>query len=402
MRPKLITTATARDGIAYYNDNDAYCCSWLRNLIDAAELPNGTVDQRSIADVTSQDLRGYSQCHFFAGIGGWGLALRLAGWPADAHVWTASLPCQPLSCAGKQLGDADERHLWPVFYQLVRECSPAIIFGEQVASKDGLEWLDGVFADLEDAGYACGAADLCAAGQGAPHIRQRLYWVANTTSRTELRDRIRSEQGNGKGTRRRNTRSDGCGSLDGMVNCALVGRRAEPRRGSDSDSEAERRVVAIGGHGATDGMADTDGGQSREVRRDWEENLQRGGEQRQQQEDAGVSFAVADTSGAGLPGLPLESARNERTATERSGWTDYRLVNCRDGKSRRISAQPGDEPLAARLPRSLGPGGTREQRVELVAAKANRVGRLRGYGNAIVPQVAAEFIRTFMEVYHAT
>ncbi|MFW9777157.1 DNA cytosine methyltransferase, partial [Brucella melitensis] len=74
-------------------------------------------------DVTPSDLAGFTQCHFFAGVGGWSLALRLAGWPANRAVWTASLPCQPFSTAGKQLGTSDERHLSPTFLKLVKECN---------------------------------------------------------------------------------------------------------------------------------------------------------------------------------------------------------------------------------------------------------------------------------------
>ncbi len=164
---------------AYYNEIDPYCAQWLRNLIAKNLIAPGDVDERSIVDVRGDDLRGYDQCHFFAGIGGWSLALRLAGVADDAKVWTGSCPCQPLSGAGLRKGHADERHLWPAFHRLIAECAPAMVFGEQVASKDGREWLAGVRADLEHLGYACGGADLCAAGVGAPHIRQRLYWVAN-------------------------------------------------------------------------------------------------------------------------------------------------------------------------------------------------------------------------------
>ena len=162
---------------AYYNEIDPYAAQWLRNLIDAGHIAPGDVDERSIADVRPDELAGYTQCHFFAGIGGWSLALRLAGWPDHRHVWTGSCPCQPLSSAGQRKGHADERHLWPAFYRLIAERRPAIVFGEQVASVDGREWLAGVRADLEALAYACGAADLCAAGVSAPHIRQRLYWV---------------------------------------------------------------------------------------------------------------------------------------------------------------------------------------------------------------------------------
>lgn len=165
---------------AFYNENDPFAAQWLRNLIAAGHIAPGVVDERSIEDVTPDDLRGFTQCHFFAGIGVWSLALRRAGWPDDKPVWSGSCPCQPFSAAGKGNGFADERHLWPAFFHLISECKPGAIFGEQVASKDGLGWLDLVQTDLEATNYAVGAVDLCAAGFGAPHIRQRLYWVADS------------------------------------------------------------------------------------------------------------------------------------------------------------------------------------------------------------------------------
>ena len=88
------------------------------------------------------------------------------------------MPRQPFSVAGKKGGHEDERHLWPVWFDLIRERRPPVVFGEQVASRDGLDWLDAVQADLEAANYAVGALDLCAAGVGAPHIRQRVFFVA--------------------------------------------------------------------------------------------------------------------------------------------------------------------------------------------------------------------------------
>lgn len=164
----------------YYNEYDKGAAQWLRELISTGEIPAGHVDERSIVDVRPSDLAGYVQCHFFAGIGGWSYALKLAGWPGDRPVWTGSCPCQPFSTAGKQRGTEDERHLWPVFHRLIADCRPPVVFGEQVASKLGREWLAGVRSDLEGLAYAVGAADLCAAGVGAPHLRQRLYWVADS------------------------------------------------------------------------------------------------------------------------------------------------------------------------------------------------------------------------------
>lgn len=167
----------------YYNEIEDYCADWLRNLIRAGHLPAGDVDTRSIEDVHPDDLRGYTQCHFFAGIGGWPLALRLAGWPDDRPVWTGSCPCQPFSAQGLRAGLADERHLWPHFFRLIRECRPASVHGEQVETAIAHGWLDVVFDDLEGEGYAVAPAGLPAASVGAPHPRPRIFWTAADTQR---------------------------------------------------------------------------------------------------------------------------------------------------------------------------------------------------------------------------
>ena len=163
---------------AYYNEIEPFAAQWLRNLIAKNLIAPGDVDTRSIVDVHPDDLRGYTQCHFFAGIGGWSYALRLAGWADDRPVWTGSCPCQPFSTAGKQRGSDDERHLWPAFFRLIRECRPATVFGEQVAGAAGYAWFDHVAADLEGEGYAAAAVDIGAHSVGSIHHRQRVYWCS--------------------------------------------------------------------------------------------------------------------------------------------------------------------------------------------------------------------------------
>lgn len=180
---------------AYYNEIDPYAAQWLRNLIAAGHIAPGDVDERSIVDVKAEEIRFYDQCHFFAGIGGWSLALRIAGWPDYRSAWTGSCPCQPLSVNGSRKGHADERHLWPAFQSLIAKCKPSVVFGEQVASKDGREWLSAVRADLEALGYAIGAADLCAASVGAPHQRQRLFWMADAAGEGRCRGKKMAARG---------------------------------------------------------------------------------------------------------------------------------------------------------------------------------------------------------------
>ena len=167
---------------------------WLRNLMAKKLIPIGDVDERSIAEVKPNDLAGYTQCHFFAGLGGWSHALRLAGWPDDKPVWTGSCPCQPFSIAGKRKAEKDARHLWPEFRRLIGNCRPTVVFGEQVESKLGRAWFDTVRTDLETMDYAVGAADLCAASIGAAHRRQRLFFVASSSDTNSDRYQQRAKK----------------------------------------------------------------------------------------------------------------------------------------------------------------------------------------------------------------
>lgn len=164
---------------ALYNEIDPFASEWLRNLVAAGHIADGVVDARSITDLVPGDVSGPGQRHFFAGIAGWSLALRLAGVPDDTDVWTGSCPCQPFSSASRGRGGGFDspKHLWPAWRNLIAECRPPIVFGEQVATGDGNAWLWNVRRDFEALGYAIGAADLCASTLGfAP--RQRLFFVA--------------------------------------------------------------------------------------------------------------------------------------------------------------------------------------------------------------------------------
>lgn len=168
----------------YYNEYDKKASASLKQLIADGLIPNGDVDDRSIAEVTAGDLRGYTQHHFFCGVVGWSRALQLAGWPDTRPVWTGSCPCQPYSSAGKQKGAEDERDLWPVWFRLMRGYVEKVgdiptVFGEQVASAIAHGWLDRVYSDMEGLGYAVGSLVFPACSVDAPHRRDRVGLVAD-------------------------------------------------------------------------------------------------------------------------------------------------------------------------------------------------------------------------------
>ena len=163
----------------------------------------------------------------FSGIGGFDLAARWMGWDNVFHVefnpwcrkvleyhfpnsesftdvkqfdgsaWrgrvdiiSGGFPCQPYSAAGKRLGKDDERHLWPEMLRIIREAAPTYVVGENVrglTNWNGGVVFEEVCADLEAEGYDVWTGILPAAGVGAPHRRDRVWFVAHAHSGADLR-----------------------------------------------------------------------------------------------------------------------------------------------------------------------------------------------------------------------
>tara|TARA_R110000823_G_scaffold28685_4_gene83781 strand:+ start:946 stop:1869 length:924 start_codon:yes stop_codon:yes gene_type:complete len=298
---------------AYYNEFDPFAAAWLRELIQKGLIAKGDVDERSITEIKPSDLKGYTQCHFFAGIGGWSQALRLANWSDDKPVWTGSPPCQPFSVAGQQQGTSDERHLWPVFFDLIRECKPPTVFGEQVASAIRQGWFDNLQKDLEAEDYASAMAVLPACSVGSPHKRERLWFIANRT--------LANSNAHG--------REQGLQPVQGQL---------PERFGRDS---VNNQFV---------GNADNAG-------------LQMHGQSGE------LHIRKPDRSSE-------DGQCTDPSMVDTNFW-ESSPVYCRDGKYRPAPTEPALFPL--------------------VNGVSNRVGILRGAGNAIVPQVAAEIIKVFTE-----
>ena len=302
----------------------------LKQLMDDGLITKGKIDNRPIQELTPDDYAGFERVHFFAGIGGWDVALNMAGW-SNGLVWTGSCPCQPFSSAGKQKGKSDERHLWPVWFRLIRESKPPIVFGEQVSAAIRHGWWDDVADDLEGEGYTARAEIRPACSVGKPHKRDRLWFVADR---------------------------DG-----GRCNAASL----------DREHGQEYHTEPCG----TMGNAEHDG-------RDWRQGREvdggnvSGGEEGAhctvKPARAGEPKHVADTKLARLEGFSgHDSAAEGREGQARpvAQGDTLRWVECPDGKARPV-----------------------EPSIRLLAhGVQHRAPILHALGNAIVPAVAAEFIK---------
>ena len=351
---------------AYYNEFDAGAAAWLRELIRRGLIADGEVDERSILDVSADDLFGFTQCHFFAGIGGWSLALRMAGWPDDVPVWTGSPPCQPFSAAGQQKGKDDERHLAPHFATLVAAGRPRFLFGEQVASaavfgaatkraggapdgKSGWAWIDDLFGRLEAAHYACGASDIPAAGIGAPHIRQRTFFgavrLADAASgghqpRQGIARICGSDFGENASTEQRGAVCS-IGRLADADQAGRGGQRQDDHGGAEVENGSPRRGSPhIPGRGAAGGLVH---GQQPRL-----EGQSGHGDDRHEPGRVGADAArpVAEAGGS------RSVDDRGRPGADHGGWGSADWLFCRDGKWRPVEARP--QPLVDGLPEGMG------------------------------------------------
>lgn len=245
-------------------------------------------------------------------------------------------PCQPFSAAGKRRGAQDDRHLWPYCIEAVRRLRPAWALFENVAGHVSLG-LDDVCADLEGEGYTIRPLLIPACAVGAPHRRARVFIVAHALGRG--RDGIALQQGSGETGRRRPPQPSPSGALahtSGLGRGQRKPESSQPQRLADAHSP-------------------------------------------------GATSPVGHPSGTRLPlpkqpgePSPTECRSGSWSATGERGrapWADCVWVQCRDGKLR--AAPSGVRMLAHGIP--------------------GRVGQIKGYGNAVVPQVVEMIGRAILE-----
>lgn len=306
----------------YYNEFDPFAAAWLRELIKEKLIPQGDVDERSITEIQPDDLRGYTQCHFFAGIGGWSLALQLAGWPSDRPVWTGSCPCQPFSSAGRQ-----EQVRWDTEDCVWIDCPDG---KQRLVEREFCCLVNGLYVRV---------ADVRRAYQHETEKGIIFYGSTNKKHRTEIMRELRN-------TYAEKAFWEAVAGFIGVQEAAVL----QPFL-FDFLSAQERFT---NNSGIKEACAENDEGQLRSVPHN----------------------EIVDSASCGWKPAEQSNRESANTLRELSFFLARCAYSCR---AKTNQAHARTFPL-------------------LRKEEINRVGKLRGYGNAIVPKVATEFIKAFLEV----
>ena len=277
-------------------------------------------------------------------------------------ILTCSYPCQPFSVAGKQKGEEDPRHLWPDTFRIVQECRPTWFVGENVSGHIKLG-LDTVLEDLASEGYDTRTFIIPASSVGAWHKRERLWIVGysehNGQSAKKIRRKLQKNNQRGKEEESHSPReSEGASrpSSQSLDDRSQTGCESNPRRD-------ERRDVS-------------------EVR-------------------SGTNTDVSDTENRGREQTKSERGKSIRGRSDDRSWTKRERKNTKATDVPDTDQQRTQIPLEGQQSSIEMSGSSSKENWWQTQSKLcgvpdgisyeldkGRVGRIKGLGNAIVPQIA--------------
>lgn len=262
--------------------------------------------------------------------------LDATAYAGRVDILTGGFPCQPYSTAGKRKGKEDERHLWPEMLRVIRECAPRYVVGENVRGL--VNWNGGVVfeevcADLEAEGYSVQPFLLPACGVGAPHRRNRVWFIGHSDNarRSDGHGQVQSEDGE---VRQRDDGAQSCDPSGGTATDPSGSIRRNSKKGAnrrfEQDKKREKSAgLEFAGYGRTSNASDTDDGSR-----------------------------------------PQDAVRTRRQKLAMLSWSEFPTVP---------SVCGGDDGLPKELDGITFPKWRRES--------------IKAYGNAIVPQVAHEIFK---------
>jgi len=305
-------------------------------------------------------------------------------------------PCQPFSVAGERRGSLDDRHLWPEMYRVIQEVQPTWILAENVSGLLNLE-LKNVLSDLETQSYAAQTFVLPACSVDAKHRRDRVWIIAyadrqgepDESTRTQERERFLADSG--CQPKRASCNRSGGESINGDQE----GQRSEKRNGSTNSSQImanpdsepirggrfhgescnERRETSAAGReslqpkiGEAHFRKSESGGQDVA---DSDCNRTQGGKKERGHGENRTQPTDQQSQGFGGGSVRVSKSRGET-----SGEFVSRLGGVVDGVSYWMDEPIGINRTAHGVP--------------------NRTNRLKGLGNAVVPQIVAQLGRVIM------
>ena len=261
-------------------------------------------------------------------------------------IVTGGFPCQPFSVAGQQKGTSDDRHLWPEMFRIIKAFKPRFVIGENVRGivniQDGVVF-ETVCTNLEDEGYEIQPFNIPAAGVGAPHRRERIWFIAVREESVVDTNNIRFEQHNEteKTTSWRGTSATSESTSDvantisnneGQKICRSDEEKREiqeEHRTEHSTTRKSSRTSAIrNGDNGYENVADTENrrGQPSQSER-WQGtergSIDRGGIEREGQDTSPTTdrINVADTNDEGVR-TRIGRSDNDHETESGSGGTD--------------------------------------------------------------------------------
>lgn len=364
----------------------------------------------------------------FAGIGGFGLAAHWAGidtlWANEIDPFAAKVlrknfpnttiyekdireitkettpsvdiisggfPCQPFSQAGRRKGTDDNRYLWPEMLRVIRELQPTYVIGENVAgllSMENGETLKTILSDLENEGYNNEVFLIPACAKGAWHRRDRLWIISHVSDTDNARERTSRSRDN----KNREKKDKGWKEQPQFES----GRYSQDATNTDNTGLSDRDKQR-GGSQASDGEgldSVSRCGTSRDVTNPSTAGLQGVVGAQSQGSGDGLTNSSEDATNTDtnpIQGMEQEpqQGRHQRQIGLHSGKTEQcsrstesSMGGVADGVSSRVDRYWDNEPEG--VPR-------------VAKGVKNRVGRLKGLGNAIVPAMAYEIFKTIQQ-----
>lgn len=295
-------------------------------------------------------------------------------WRGRIDVLTGGFPCQPYSVAGKRLGKEDERHLWPEMLRAIREIQPRWVVGENVSGI--INWNGGlvfeeVQTDLEAQGYEVQAFILPAAGIGAPHRRDRVWFVAfkNTNKDGRGSDEWKEKSNFGQ------FRNIGAGNNERIcsndeqtwttTNAGLFGQAERQKQPMGIEQLCEKRNVT---------NAPSKGSKKREQNRRWENTAEIKARMESESERHGDIETATYTNNKRFKQQPGDTFTSNKR------------------QYRRLFETAGFESFPTQPPICSGNDGISRELDGITFSKW-RNESIKAYGNAIVPQVALQIFK---------